>query len=200
MNITLQSVTRYDTCYGWNVKFREINMTEMTWEKPSQPAGAPRSGERTKFLIGGVLIIAAVLYLIVSGTTGNTQYFMTVDSVLGNASEYTGKTVRLSGAVVGETIQYDSQNLILDFTIANIPQETQNLALTLHEAVSDPNATRLKVHLENQVKPDLLQHEAQAILTGSLGEDGVFYATEILLKCPSRYEENVPNQAVKSET
>jgi cytochrome c-type biogenesis protein CcmE len=174
-------------------------MTDMTWEKPSQPVAAPRKGERTKFLIGGVLIIAAVLYLIISGTTGNTQYFMTVASVQ-NSADYVGKTVRLSGAVIGETIQYDSQNLILDFTIANIPQETQNLALTLHEAVSDPGAARMKVHLENQVKPDLLQHEAQAILTGALGEDGVFYATEILLKCPSRYEESVPDQSIKSET
>ncbi|NJL57955.1 cytochrome c maturation protein CcmE [bacterium] len=33
--------------------------------------------------------------------------------------------------------------------------------------------------------PDLLQHEAQAILTGTLGDDGVFYATELLLKCPA---------------
>ena len=36
--------------------------------------------------------------------------------------------------------------------------------------------------------------------TGALGEDGVFYATEILLKCPSRYQESVPDQAVKSGT
>ena len=38
--------------------------------------------------------------------------------------------------------------------------------------------------------PDLLQHEAQAIMTGRLGDDGVFYADELLLKCPSRYEES----------
>ena len=38
--------------------------------------------------------------------------------------------------------------------------------------------------------PDLLQHEAQAILTGALGVDGVFYASELLLKCPSRFEES----------
>lgn len=174
-------------------------MTDMTWEKPSQPVAAPRTGERMKFIIGGVLIVAAVLYLIVSGTTNNTQYFMTVASVQGNA-DYVGKTVRLSGAVIGDTIQYDSQNLIIDFTIANIPQETTNLAQTLHEAVLDGSAARMKVHLENQVKPDLLQNEAQAILTGALGEDGVFYATEILLKCPSRYQESVPDQAIKNET
>jgi len=32
-------------------------------------------------------------------------------------------------------------------------------------------------------------------MTGRMGEDGVFYADELLLKCPSRYEEGVPSQA-----
>jgi cytochrome c-type biogenesis protein CcmE len=43
--------------------------------------------------------------------------------------------------------------------------------------------------------PDLLQDEAQAIMTGLLGDDGVFYADELLLKCPTKYEEAVPGQA-----
>jgi len=41
----------------------------------------------------------------------------------------------------------------------------------------------------------LLRNEAQAIMTGRVGEDGVFYATELLLKCPTKYEEAVPGQA-----
>jgi cytochrome c-type biogenesis protein CcmE len=44
------------------------------------------------------------------------------------------------------------------------------------------------------VKPDLLQDEAQAIVRGQLKEDGRFYADELLLKCPTRYEEDVPGQ------
>jgi len=40
-----------------------------------------------------------------------------------------------------------------------------------------------------------LKDEAQAIVTGKIGEDGVFYADELLLKCPTRYEEQVPAQA-----
>ncbi|MEA3340326.1 MAG: cytochrome c maturation protein CcmE [Chloroflexota bacterium] len=46
----------------------------------------------------------------------------------------------------------------------------------------------------NDVKPDLLQNEAQAIMRGRLGEDSRFYADEVLLKCPTRYEEDVPEQ------
>ena len=44
------------------------------------------------------------------------------------------------------------------------------------------------------LKPDLLRNEAQAIMTGHLGAHGVFYADELLLKCPTRYEEVVPEQ------
>ena len=50
--------------------------------------------------------------------------------------------------------------------------------------------------VENQVKPDLLKDEAQAIMTGELRSDGKFYASELLLKCPSRYEEAAPGQAI----
>jgi cytochrome c-type biogenesis protein CcmE len=171
-------------------------VAEISWEKPAAPpTQVPIKGnDRWKFIAGAVALLGAVVYLIVSGTLGGAQYFMTVDELVGN-DEYIGKTVRISGAVDGNTIQYDGNNLILDFTIANIPTETTDLALTLHQAVADVNAARLPVHIEGEVKPDLLQHEAQAILTGQMGADGVFYATELLLKCPSRYEESVPEQA-----
>ncbi len=171
-------------------------MAEMTWEKSGLPAASVRtSGEHLKFLIGGLLLLGAVVFLIVSGTMNGARYFITIDELVNNA-EYMGKTVRITGAVVGDTIVYDGSSLILDFTIAHIPAETSSLALALHNAVNDPSAARLPVHVEGQVMPDLLQHEAQAILSGQLGSDGVFYATEVQLKCPSRYEESVPLQAV----
>jgi cytochrome c-type biogenesis protein CcmE len=44
-------------------------------------------------------------------------------------------------------------------------------------------------------KPDLLRNEAQAIMTGRIGPDGVFHADELLLKCPSRYSDEVPSQS-----
>lgn len=172
-------------------------MSEQTWEKAaSQPEHAiqpTRRHERLKFLIGGLLLLGAVIYLVFSATTSTTQYFMSIDDLMSDP-ENIGKTVRISGAVIGESIVYDNENLILDFTVANVESETDNLALSLYEAVNNPDATRLDIHIDNEVKPDLLQNEAQAILTGSLGEDGVFYATELLLKCPSRYEETAPDQ------
>ncbi len=172
-------------------------MAEMTWEKvPASEKGTTSPGiktEKLKFIIGGILLLVAVLYLVLSGMDGGTQYFMTIDELVANA-DYDGQIVRISGAVIGETIQYDSTTLKLNFTVAHIPKETNNLALTLHEAVLNPAGQRLEIRMENQVMPDLLQNEAQAILSGKMGEDGIFYASELLLKCPSRYEEAIPMQ------
>lgn len=167
------------------------------WEKGTQPSGTTiRTGgfDRYKFLVGGVLLLGAVAYLIFSGTVSGARYFITVEDLITN-DEYVGQTVRITGAVIGDTIEYDSENLIIDFTIAHVPEQIDDLALALHQSVTNPDAARLPVHIENEVKPDLLQNEAQAILTGELGEDGVFYATELLLKCPSRYEEAIPEQS-----
>jgi cytochrome c-type biogenesis protein CcmE len=172
-------------------------MAQTTWEKVNQPEAAqPRRGsERLKFLIGGLLILGAVAYLIISNTVAGARYFMTVDELLANP-DYVGREVRISGAVIGDSIQYDSQNLLIDFTISNIPAEFDNLAFALHQSVNDPNAARIPVHIENEVMPDLLQHEAQAILTGALDANGVFQATELLLKCPTRFAESGPNQDI----
>lgn len=171
-------------------------MAEATWEKPRSAAPpAAKSSGRLKFLIGGALILAAAAYLLISGTTAGAKYFITVDELKANPA-YVGQSVRISGAVLGDSIRYDDRNLIIEFTIANIPADYDNLAVALHEAVSDPAAQRIAVRVENQVKPDLLQHEAQAILTGRLDEQGVFHATELLLKCPTRFQEANPGQAI----
>ena len=87
----------------------------------------------------------------------------------------------------------------MTFTIANIPGDNKvieqqgGLAKVLHEAVVNSNSRRLDVVYVGP-KPDLLRDEAQAIMTGKVGQDGVFHADELLLKCPTKYEEAVPQQ------
>jgi cytochrome c-type biogenesis protein CcmE len=159
----------------------------------------PLAANRLKFIIGGVLIIAAVVYLIWSSATASAQYFLTVDEVKSRGADYMGRELKVSGAVIGESIQYDSDKLKLEFTVAHMPgSQTEidalgGMAAVLHEATIDPTRSRIQV-VYIGVQPDLLRNEAQAIMTGKLGEDGIFYATELLLKCPTRYEEAVPNQ------
>ncbi len=170
-------------------------MAQAAWEKPTvaPQSLANVSGGRLKFLIGGVLILGAVVYLIISGTLTGAQYFMTVDDLVNNPA-YIGKTVRITGAVIGDSIDYDTHTLLIQFTVANVANDAPDLGQALHEAVVDTSVTRLPIRVENTVKPDLLKDEAQAIMTGTLGSDGVFHATELLLKCPSRFVESGPEQ------
>lgn len=153
-----------------------------------------------KFVIGGLLILGAVVFLIVNATSGSAQYFMTVDELKAKGSAVVDKNLRVSGAVIGDTIQYDLQTLTLTFEVAHVPADAPDieteggLAEALRQAVNDPSRARMTVVYVG-VKPDLLRNEAQAIVTGYLGADGKFYAEELLLKCPTRYEEAMPDQA-----
>ena len=162
-------------------------------------AASSNSAGRMKFVVGGLLIIAAVGYLIISSTRASAQYFFTINELAAKGDSVLGRELRISGAVIGDTIEYDSETLDLTFTVAHIPGDNKDieaqggLAMVLHEAVNDPGRMKLVV-VHNGPMPDLLQDEAQAILTGKLGEDGVFYADELLLKCPTKYEEAVPEQ------
>lgn len=168
-----------------------------TLDSFEQPVGKPN---RSKFIFGGLIILAAVVYLIISSTTAGAQYFFTIDELFERGADAYGTPARVAGAVIGETIEYDAETLTLHFTVAHMPadndilEEEGGLAMALNQAVNDPTRNRMQV-VYYGVMPDLLQNEAQAIMTGHLGEDGVFVADELLLKCPTRYDEAIPEQA-----
>jgi cytochrome c-type biogenesis protein CcmE len=153
-----------------------------------------------KFIFAGLLILAAVVYLIVSNTGSTAHYFLTIEELRAMGDRAIGRNLTVSGAVLGDSIVYDPTIPRVTFTIVQVPADPKEvarrggLAAVLHAAVNDPDAPRLEV-VYNNAKPDLLKHESQAIVRGRLGEDGRFYADEVLLKCPSRYQEAVPEQA-----
>jgi cytochrome c-type biogenesis protein CcmE len=173
-------------------------MTDFDMEEPIPSQSG--SGGRAKFIIGGLLIIAAVVYLIVTSTQASAQYFLTVDELAARGGTDIGREVRISGAVIGDTVVYEPETLTLEFTVAHVPGDNDEieaqggLAKVLYDAVNDPDRNKLQVVYVGP-KPDLLRHEAQAIMTGEVGEDGIFYADELLLKCPTKYEEAVPGQS-----
>jgi cytochrome c-type biogenesis protein CcmE len=156
--------------------------------------------KNTKLIIGIVIIIAAVVYLIASSTLSQSQYFLTVEELQTHQEEYVGKNVRMSGAVLGETIAYDPQTLELTFQVAQIPgdhrmiEQMGGMSVVLAQAAHDPTLPKMTVHYIGP-RPDLLKDEAQAIVTGSLDENGAFQASELLLKCPSKYQSELPEQS-----
>ena len=180
-------------------------MAEISWEKPqSKDAVKPRliAPGRLKFAIVGAVLIGVIAFLLLSGTISSGRYFITINEVL-TRPELAGQTVRVTGAVIGSTIQFDADSKTIRFTVANVSDNPADidkaggLGAALHAAVIDPSVRRVDVIVANQAMPDLLKDEAQAIMTGKLGADGIFRADELLLKCPSKYEAQLPAQVSK---
>ena len=121
---------------------------------------------RSKFIIGGAIIVLAVGYLIVSSIGSSTAYYLTVEEVRANGPSE--QTVRVAGTVVGETIEWNTKELMLRF---NITDASGSLAV-----------------IYNGPRPDMLQDEAEAIVEGRYIEGGSLDANNLLLKCPSKYE------------
>ena len=159
---------------------------------------------RIKFIVGGLMLLAVVVIMVISATRATAQFFLTVNELQNADRDYSGENLRVSGAVIGDSIRYDSEAHLLHFTIADIPTDEEEIAAlggleaVLHQAAIDPDAARLEV-VYSGAPPDMLKDEAQAILTGSLQADDSFLAEEILLKCPSKYEEALPEQVVTAE-
>lgn len=161
---------------------KESETTEIVEKIETIETSKTNNTARTKFLVGGLVILLAVGYLIVSSFGSSAQYFLTVEELYGKGEAVIGQDVRISGIVIGDSIQYNAQALRLEFDVVDDLQHTEN---PLHVVYIGP-------------KPDLMQHEAQAIVEGAWSEDGTFYAHDradsLLLKCPTRYEEEYPDQ------
>jgi cytochrome c-type biogenesis protein CcmE len=137
---------------------------------------------KPKYLLGFALIAAAVVFLIVTSMSANAQYFYTVDELRAKGQGIVDQSVRVSGAVINSSTKFEVRDNqpFLEFAIADADKvDTQ---------------TPLRI-VYNGPKPDLIDEpHAQAIIEGHLGADGNFHADNLLLKCPSRYEEEFPNQ------
>lgn len=150
-------------------------------------------------LCGCVLLALGVYYMFSVSSQSTLQYFLTVSEVIGQESKFIDRNIRISGVVLGDTIEYNEASFTLSFTIADVPadykevEDLGGLEKVLRDSANNPNSPIIKI-LYTGPQPDLLRDEAQAIITGKLGSDGIFYADEILLRCPTRYEEAVPNQ------
>ena len=155
-------------------------MTEASWtnKKQSVELDKPKSS-RWKFIIGGVVLIGALVYLVVNAMSGNTQLYKTVDEFYADKERLAGRDLRVAGWVVGESIQFtqvDAANSRLEFDIV--------------DDVNNPHQA-LHVVVLNEPKPDLLQDQAQALVEGRADANGVFESNPggLMLKCPTRYEE-----------
>ena len=126
--------------------------------------------KKRKFLIGGLIIVLAMGFLGYMGFSGAATYYYTVGELEQLGSSAYGKNVRVNGVVAPESVEREAQGTKLMFNII------------------DADGQRSLPVVFRGVVPDTFKIGAEIVAEGYLAPEGVFQATTILAKCPSKYE------------
>ena len=127
-------------------------------------------GIRSKgIVIAGLIVATALGYLIVTSMRDTMVFYYTVSEVSSQRDTLGNVPLRVAGKVVAGTIQVsDTNHLDRRFVIQ---EGGFQIPVTYHG-----------------ITPDTLVDGADAVVEGKLGADGVFHATFVMAKCPSKYE------------
>ena len=128
-----------------------------------------------RFLIGGVIILAALAYIVYGGLQEAMVYFKMPSELRAEEKSLQGKFVRMGGMVVKGSLQKDLQNLTYRFQL------------------TDGN-TAFPVYFKG-VPPDLFVEGKGAVVEGRVGSDGVFQATTIMAKHAEEYSPHADGKA-----
>ena len=122
-----------------------------------------------KFLISGLLILAAVSYLAYTGFESSAIYYYTVSELTEQGESVRNTNIRVNGQVDIDSVEHNSTgNSALEFTIME-------------------GGKSLPVIYRGMV-PDTFRAGREIVIEGHLDSGGVFQADTILTKCPSKYE------------
>lgn len=127
-----------------------------------------------RFLIGGLVILAALGYIIYGGMQQALVYFVTPSELKATEHSATDKFLRMGGMVVNGSLEKDLQNLTYRFEL------------------TDGTAT-VPVFFKG-LPPDLFVEGKGAVVEGRMGGDGVFQATLIMAKHAEEYSPHADNK------
>jgi cytochrome c-type biogenesis protein CcmE len=131
---------------------------------------------RTKFLIGGGLVLGLAGYLMASSIKETGVYYLTpaeLASKIQADPTFTNAGVKVGARVVPGSIRRDPGGKEYSFQ------------------VTDGSRTMPVVY--RGIAPDTFTDSVDVVVAGRMGTDGTFHATELLAKCASRYE-NAPDK------
>ena len=129
-----------------------------------------RKNSLNMYIIALVLFLGGAGYLVYSGFSENTVYFLNVSEALASPQEKL-QTVRLFGTVAADDITPASEGPGVSFSL----EDKDNARQTL------------RVHYKGAV-PDTFKAGAEVIVEGGVRSDGQFTAKTLMTKCPSKYE------------
>ncbi|HEX7474376.1 MAG TPA: cytochrome c maturation protein CcmE [Dehalococcoidales bacterium] len=127
---------------------------------------------RKKFLIGGIVILVAIGALGFIALRGAATYYYTVSEILSKSSTLNGQTIRVAGPVAVNSLQQvESTGNSVEFVMQD----------------RDNSQFRLTINYQGSL-PDAFKEGQDAVVEGQLTSTGDFAATQIIVKCPSKYQ------------
>ena len=126
-----------------------------------------------RFVVGAVLIAAAVSYLVYAGIRTTSMYYFEMDEFLAQRALHTGEDLRVKGWVRQGTIAWNPSTNQLAFELAR-----------QDGTAPVPVAYR-------GVLPDMFAEGREVVVEGRY-TDGKLAAKQIMTSCPSKYEPAKP--------
>jgi cytochrome c-type biogenesis protein CcmE len=133
-----------------------------------------------KFIIAGVLIVATISWLAISGQRDTKSYYVTITELNAMGSKAYSKNLRVAGNVQPGSINRSGPNA--EFTLIE-----QGKTLRVDYTGAEP-------------PPDTFKDDAQALAIGTFGRDGTFHATQLQAKCASKYAPAKPGTTPTGNT
>ncbi|MDO4183000.1 MAG: cytochrome c maturation protein CcmE [Coriobacteriia bacterium] len=123
--------------------------------------------KKRMIVVAGVILIVVIVLLAVVGGSSSATVTTVKDASAGAMAD---KKIQVSGAVVDNSYSVDS-NGVLTFDIADMQDASATLHVSYDKGVSATFGNGI-----------------EAICTGRMDASGTLVATELVTKCPSKYE------------
>jgi cytochrome c-type biogenesis protein CcmE len=124
---------------------------------------------RRRFIVGAVLIGAAVSYLVFAGIRTTSMYYFELDEFLARRDAHVGEPLRVKGWVRAGSVRWDPATTQLAFDLAR-------------QDGSAPVGVSYR-----GILPDMFSEGREVVVEGRY-EGGALAARQIMTSCPSKYE------------
>jgi cytochrome c-type biogenesis protein CcmE len=145
--------------------------TAMSVPQEEKPLSRRRRRLPISFILGGLAILGAVVYLVYANTRADAVYYLTV-SELKSCTTCASQSVRVAGVVQAESIVSNDQKQQISFVIAD-------------------SGNQLPV-VYSGIVPDIFRPGITVVVEGHYTGQGPFQAQTLLAKCPSKFQAATP--------
>jgi len=122
---------------------------------------------RKKYLVGAVILVLAVGYLFYLSFSSSVSYYVTVSEFYSKGTELYNTDVRVAGKI-SDPIDWNAEDVELSFTIT---EGGKNMEVVYRGA-----------------RPSGFKAGSSILVEGKYSPEGIFRASQLIMKCPSKYE------------